>query len=182
MRLQSCGLLCVCKGYRAVDGKGTWSAIPGNWIVATLGICTWQGASWVRRGFGGVAWESTLESRWCVGVHGSKVLEVFFCEERWLSFCSFSGSRTSYWSTDWNTVSRCISSVFQGTIFCWGYVRWTVVNACRYCESNVSRLLCTLFSRGFQPPARKAPPPCGFGHSMTYLEQAKLNGTMSALS
>ena len=22
MRLQSCGLLCVCKGYRAVDGKG----------------------------------------------------------------------------------------------------------------------------------------------------------------
>ena len=37
MRLQSCGLLCMCKGYRAVDGKVTG-------IVATLGIYTWQGA------------------------------------------------------------------------------------------------------------------------------------------
>ena len=61
MRLQSCGLLCVCKGYRAGDGKGTWSTIPGNWIVATLGIHTSQGASWVRRGVRG--WPEKAHSK-----------------------------------------------------------------------------------------------------------------------
>ena len=46
MRLQSCGLLCVCRGYRAVDGKGTWSTIPGSCTIATLGLYTWQGANY----------------------------------------------------------------------------------------------------------------------------------------